>query len=332
MKDWWIRTGCFLTGYKYLILQNCSEVAQRTVKRYTAALIIIGILWAFIGYSFVGEYLKGGLYMRILGGVLFLIIILQVERQIILSDGHGKAKYWIRGAIAVIMAVIGSIIVDQIIFQQDITQQATFAIDKQVDSLMRTKATIIRQQIAEADSSLATKEAERNALLADLSAHPTIPIVTRVSQPVQTSRSSTDTAGKTQTNTGIKIVLITKIENITNPKGARVMPLESQIKELQSLKTAQENRLIKLRDEVEDEARANKGFLFELQLMYNILHDSSPALIVWLLWFFLLFGIEIFIMVNKLSHQETDYDVSLQHHMDLRKRKLKLMSMQFHEV
>ena len=105
-------------------------------------------------------------------------------------------------------------------------------------------------------------------------------------------------------------------------------PLDNQIKDLRKLKIEQENRLIKLRTEVESEARANKGFLFELKLMYDILHDSGAAFVVWLLWFLLLFGIEVFIVVNKLTHNETDYDVSIQHHMELRKRKLKLLASQ----
>jgi len=39
-------------------------------------------------------------------------------------------------------------------------------------------------------------------------------------------------------------------------------------------------------------------------------------------------GLEVFIMVNKLANVETDYDVSIRHHMDLQKRKLQLLAMQ----
>lgn len=158
MENHWVKFGCFLTGYKYRILQGCSEVAHRAVKRYTAALIIICTLWGFIGYTFVGKYLKGEWHMSLFGGALFVLIILQVERQIILSDPGGKAKYWVRGSIAFIMAIIGSIIIDQYIFREDIAHKELFELNAQVDSLMPSKQAELKRQINEADSGLAKKD------------------------------------------------------------------------------------------------------------------------------------------------------------------------------
>jgi hypothetical protein len=328
MNNWWLKTGCFLTGYKYAILDGCSEVSQRTVKRYTSALLIICILWAFIGYSFVGRYLKGEWYLSIMGAILFIVIILQVERQIILSDGHGKAKYWIRGAIAFIMAIIGSIVIDQIIFKEDIARKEVFELNSQVDSLMPSKEAVLRRQTTQIDSNINKKEIERSLLLNELSKHPTIQVVTKSNDAVPMSTTVVDSNNRTVTRTNLIRKTAVTVNSIDNPKRSMLGALDEQLKNLQTLKISGENRLIKLRSEVEQEAKANTGFLYELQLMYRILHDSGPAFFVWLLWFLLLFGIEIFIMVNKLTHIETDYDVCIQHHMELQKRKLKLLSMQ----
>ncbi|MDP9078872.1 MAG: DUF4407 domain-containing protein [Bacteroidota bacterium] len=328
MKDWWIKSGCFLTGYKYEILTGCSEIAQRAVKRYTSALIIICILWAFIGYSFVIKYLRGEWYLGILGAALFILIILQVERQIILADAKGQAKYWIRGMIACIMAIIGSIVIDQIIFREDIAHREILELNTEVDSLMPSKQAELRRQTAQIDSNISKKEAERVALLADLDKHPTIQMITRQNDAVPVTTTTIDSNKLTSTKT----VLVKKnaivVSSVPNPKMSMVPSLDQQVKDLRTIKVSQENRLIKLRTEVEREASANKGFLFELQLMFRILRDSGAALFVWLLWFMLLFGIEIFIMVNKLSHLETDYDACILHHMELQKRKLKLLAMQ----
>ena len=328
MNNWWLKTGCFLTGYKYAILDGCSEVSQRTVKRYTSALLIICILWAFIGYSFVGRYLKGEWYLSIMGAILFIVIILQVERQIILSDGHGKAKYWIRGAIAFIMAIIGSIVIDQIIFKEDIARKEVFELNSQVDSLMPSKEAVLRRQTTQIDSNINKKEIERSLLLNELSKHPTIQVVTKSNDAVPMSTTVVDSNNRSVTRTNLIRKTAVTVNSIDNPKRSMLGALDEQLKNLQALKISAENRLIKLRSEVEQEAKANTGFLYELQLMYRILHDSGPAFFVWLLWFLLLFGIEIFIMVNKLTHIETDYDVCIQHHMELQKRKLKLLSMQ----
>jgi hypothetical protein len=328
MKDWWIKTGCFLTGYKYAILTGCSEVAQRAVKRYTSALLIICILWAFIGYSFVSKYLKGEWYVSLVGAALFILIILQVERQIILSDSKGQVKYWIRGLIAAIMAIIGSIVIDQMIFREDIAHRELFELNAQVDSLMPSKEAELRRQSVRIDSNISKKETERVALLADLDKHPTIQMVTRQNDAVPVSSTTIDSNKLSRTSTVLVKKTSIAVNSVPNPKMSMLPSLDQQIKDLRAIKVTQENRLIKLRTEVEQEAGANKGFLFELQLMYRILLDSGPALFVWGLWFLLLFGIEIFIMVNKLSHVETDYDVCILHHMELQKRKLKLLAMQ----
>lgn len=75
MKNWWIRFGCFLTGYNYGIVRNSSEVAAKAVKKYTAALVIVCILWSFIGYSFTYRYLQGGLVASLIGAILAIVII-----------------------------------------------------------------------------------------------------------------------------------------------------------------------------------------------------------------------------------------------------------------
>ncbi|MFC0514609.1 DUF4407 domain-containing protein [Mucilaginibacter angelicae] len=332
MKDRWIKFGCFLTGYKYEVLQGCSEIAHRAVKRYTAALMIICILWAFIGYSFVSKYLAAEWYYSILGGVLFVLIILQVERQIILSDSQSKWKYGVRAFIALVMAVIGSIIIDQIIFREDIKHKALFELNAQVDSLLPAKQAELKRQLAETDSTINKKEIDRKAIADDVNKNPTINIVTKQTNPILVPTIRVDTNKTSTTQNRVVQRTTSTVNSIQNPKIAMLAPMDQQIKDLRSIKIGQENRVLKLRSEVEQEAKANSGFLFELQLMYHILRDSGPALFVWALWALLLLGIEIFIMVNKMTHGETDYDATIQHHMELQKRKLRLMAMQTREA
>lgn len=332
MKDRWIRFGCFLTGYKYEVLRGCSEIAHRAVKRYTAALLIICILWAFIGYSFVSRYLAAEWYYSVLGAVLFVLIILQVERQIILSDSQSKLKYGVRTFIAVIMAIIGSVIIDQIIFREDIKHKESFELNAQVDLLLPARERELKSQAAETDSTIAKKETERKTLVDELTRNPTIKMVSKQNDAIAVPTITTDSNKSTTTKTNLVRKTAVTINSVTNPKMSMLAPIDQQIKEIRAIKIDQENRILKLRDEVTQEAKANGGFLYELQLMYKILRDSGPALFVWALWALLLLGIEIFIMVNKMTHGETDYDATIQHHMELQKRKLKLLAMHTPEV
>ena len=94
MRNWWIRFGCFLTGYNYGIVRNSSEVAAKAVKRYTSALLIVCILWAFIGLYFYPAILRGSQWGSLAGAVVAVIIIFQIERQIILSINPSKWLYF----------------------------------------------------------------------------------------------------------------------------------------------------------------------------------------------------------------------------------------------
>ena len=53
---WWIKFGCFLTGWNSSILSQCSEASFKHLKKYTAALLILIIIWVFTGYCFAERY------------------------------------------------------------------------------------------------------------------------------------------------------------------------------------------------------------------------------------------------------------------------------------
>lgn len=67
MKNWWIKFGCFLTGYNYGIVRSSSEVSSKAVKKYTSAMLIVCILWSFVGFMFTQRYLRGNSWGSVVG-------------------------------------------------------------------------------------------------------------------------------------------------------------------------------------------------------------------------------------------------------------------------
>lgn len=120
MRDWWIKLGCFLTGWNYDILKNCTEASRKKLKKYTSAILILIIIWSFVGFSFAQNYLQAGTIKSVCIAVIFVIIVIQIERQIILNMGKNGWSNTARIIIAIIMALLGSVILDQIIFKDDI--------------------------------------------------------------------------------------------------------------------------------------------------------------------------------------------------------------------
>lgn len=147
MKNWWIRFGCFLTGYNYNTVRNSSEVAAKAVKRYTAAMVIVCILWSFIGYTFTQRYLQANLLGCIAGAAIAVVIIVQIERQIILSMHPNAGLFIFRGCLALMMALLGAVIIDQIILKQDIELEKISYVQKRVDDVLPSRTNELKKQI-----------------------------------------------------------------------------------------------------------------------------------------------------------------------------------------
>lgn len=316
-KDWWLKFGCFLTGYNYKIVRQSSEVSVKAVKKYTSALIIISILWALIGYSFTTRYLHVGIYGGITGACILVIVIIQIERQIILSVGKNFWAGVFRVFIGIIMSIIGSVIIDQITFKDDIEKRQISYNQKYIDSILPSKTIELKSQIRANDSLLTSKEAERLALQNELTRRPTISLTTSSTNYVVDSLGHSKPATKINNQT-----------SVPNPKASLLEPLQSQINSYITHKAKLEGQLITIREDLEDEVNSKTGFLDELQVLMSILLENAVALIVWILWFLFLLFIEMFVLVSKFGDRTHDYEETVLHQMNVRLEMLKKLNPQ----
>ncbi|MFD0765267.1 DUF4407 domain-containing protein [Mucilaginibacter lutimaris] len=328
MKNWWVKFGCFLTGYNYDILICSSEVAVKALKRYTSAMLIVCLLWSFIGYVFTERYMKAGVIGAIVGAATLCFIIVQIERQIILATHSNKLMHRFRVCIALAMALIGSIIVDQIIFQKDIELGKIESLNAKINKVLPDRTKDIKSQIVQLDQAVINKEGERQILMADITSHPTIKSVSSQSRSQPVITSTQDSSKNTKQSVNVVNINSVAVSYIPNPNIGLLNPLNEQLNLLRKEKSIKEASLIKLRSELEKEISEKTGFLDELIVMVNLIKGSVVALLVWLLWLSFLIGIELFVLVSKRGNEENDYDLTIKHHMELQKRKLRLMAAQ----
>lgn len=315
-REGWLKIGCFLTGYNYVILQGCSESSIKRVLRYTSAMLIICILWAFIGYTFTSRYLKTPWLLSITGAIVMVIIVIQIERQVILSNKTNKAPLIFRAVIALLMGIIGSILIDQMLFKEDIEQQKTLMMGEKVNKVLPDRARELKDQIKEIDSVLAAKEQESKLLSDEIEKRPMISVYTENREHFRT-REGKDSTKRT--------VAITKTPN---PKMELLKQVDLKNAGLRKDKNKKDSLMLTLRPIVEAELKQNVGFLDELELMWSLLTNSYVALITWIIWFVLLLGLECFILVSKWNEPEVDYDEVVRQQMELHLRRLRLLTNQ----
>ncbi len=300
---WLYSLMCFFVGYNKTLLSHCSEQSRNQVKKYFAALVILMILWGFIGYNLGRVYFKlSWLYASIVAAVLVFMVVM-VERQIILSSKNGWIAFT-RGLLAVAMAVLGAVITDQIIFQDDLEKMKITAVQEEVERLLPYRTMQLQQQIAEMDSIISAKESEKNKLTSDVERRPRI-----YNYDVEVERDSAN-------NVVRKII---NRQSIPNPKIEMLKDLNAQIKSLREEKRQKETQLLDMRQQLEEELKSKKGFIDEINLMIKLIWGSWGGGIAWGSFFLIFLAMELLIVVTKYFESESDYDKMIQYSAQVNK-------------
>lgn len=325
IQIWWLKLCCFLTGYNYYILSNCSEVSTRKVKKYTAALLIVSTVWAFVGYCFCERYIKLDAFGSILGAIVSVFIIVQIERQILLVDKTSRFLKLTRFGLAALMAIIGSLIIDQIIFKDDIEKNKLDSNQKQVKALMPEKTKEITDQITDLSLALKRKEIERNNLQDDIDRNPTQQRIELTSTLIPITNKTTDSNKISTEKTILRPNISKTTSEVPNPKIDQLPSIDKQITELTHQKIAKENMLLTVKADLEEIVVSKIGFIDELTIMITILEKSSIALIVYCIWFLFLLLLELLILIGKSYDTESDYDKTIQKQMNIHLKKIELL-------
>ncbi|PKQ64706.1 DUF4407 domain-containing protein [Raineya orbicola] len=296
-KSFWIRLGCWLIGYNYFLIKNCSEAAAKTVKKYLSALLVISTLWAFIGYTFAQRYLKTNEITSAVVSALMVFIVIQIERQIILSAKNKLASIS-RFFLGLVMATIGAIITDQILFKDDIEKYKIEDIQRKVNEILPVKTQELKQQIQVIDKNIEEKEKERAQIIEEITKSPTISIIS-----TSTKREKNEETGEIEI-TGNQV----NTQQIPNPKIEFVRKIDEQIKILREEKSKKENEVINSRESIEKELSSKIGLLDELKVLLNIILESKISGMVWGLFFCFFLFIELLVLLVKWTENYNDYD------------------------
>lgn len=300
--NWWIKLGCKLTGWSSSVLSQCSEASKTQLSKYTSALLILMIVWSITGFCFAQRYIGLPIWGCILVSLVFVTIVVMIERQILLALHPTKKLATFRLVIAIIMAIVGSSIFDQTMFGKDIDKQMADTIELQT-------ADLTQKRVSNIDSKLMAFQIEKDSLnkvnselQADVNAHPWI-----IQKSVTNSQNRLVVKGK------IKVVNNPSVttNQVANPKQIAIAANNEKIKQI----VLQENDLNKKKLTVEEDTRkecqANVGFLEELEAMVSIVTTRTVAGIFYVIFFLLLMSLELFVVTSKMGDEECDYELAI---------------------
>ena len=300
--SWWLKFGCKLTGWNETVLEQCSEASKSQLSKYTSALLILMIVWSIIGFCFAQRYIGLPIWGCVLVSVIFLTIIVMIERQILLAIHPTKMLATFRLIIAVVMAIVGSTIFDQTMFGKDIDKQMADTIEQQTANLTQKRVGVIDGKLDALRVEKDSLDKINSELQADINAHPWI-----------TQKSVTNSQAKLVVNGSIKTVNNPSVttNQVPNPKQAVVLANNEKVKQLDLQEKDWTKKKLTVEEDTRKECQANVGFLEELEAMVSIVTTRKVAGAFYAVFFVLLMSLELFVVASKFGDKECDYEMAV---------------------
>ena len=308
-----VNMGCILIGWNNAILKECGEASHRQYRKLLSAICIMMALWGTIGYCFADRYINvDSSVLKICIALIFMLIVLCVERVIILTVGKARLMTVMRIMLALCMAFLGACIFDQIIFRNDIQQAIQ---DHREDIIKETVAK--RLSIYESDIQRITHEmdslSKATILLGEeLQRRPTI--------------KGTNVTTQTQVVIG-EDGIPQKIKTQSVNTVTMANPLAEQLKANNEQIQIYSNQLEQLRLDKKDIAQTTTaevsqrapGFIEELEATLKVVSKSPVSMVFYIILFCFLTFLELFVLTIKMGDCKCDYDLIVENQLKLKK-------------
>ena len=300
--NWWIKLGCKLTGWNASVLSQCSEASKSQLSKYTSALLILMIVWSIIGFCFAQRYIGLPLWGCVLVAMVFVTIVVMIERQILLAMHPTKMLATFRLVIAIVMAIVGSTIFDQTMFGKDIDKQMADTIEQQTATLTLKRTGVIDGKLFAINVEKDSLDRLNSSLQADINANPWI-----------MQRSVTNSQERLVVNGRIRTVNNPSVttNQVANPKQDVVNANNEKIKQLSEQEKEWSKKKLTVEEDTRKECKANVGFLEELEAMVAIITNRWVAGAFYCVFFILLMSLELFVVASKMGDQECDYEMAV---------------------
>ena len=306
--------GCFLIGWNKEILNECGEASHRQFRKLLSAICIMMALWGTIGYCFAERYINiESTTLKVMVSMMFMLIVLCVERVIILTVGKARLMTLMRVMLALCMAVLGSCIFDQIIFSNDIRQ----AIQERREDVI--KETILkRMSIFDNDEKRITQEMDSLnkatiALGEELMKKPTIKSVNVSTQEQVVGVDENGNPKKAR-------IRNTEIVNVANPLAEQLKSNNSQIEIYQNqLEQLRQDKKDIAKNVTEEVSMRPLGFIEELEATLSVVSKSVVSLVFYIVLFCFLTFLELFVLTIKMGDTKCDYDLIVENQLRLKR-------------
>ena len=287
LKSIWTKLKCLLIGFDYDLISDSSIKSKKLLTQYFSAILIIIIIWFFIGFQLVREYIDpDSFWLSLTMGVIFVVIIVMVERQIILSSNVNYGQLIFRTLLGVIMAFIGATIIDAALFKNDIDIRKKLFNKEKIEERVSIRNVELEKQnlVLENEKEVVLIDLEKteekiakrgNKIQAFTNSYRTIV------QKDSTGNAKVDSLGKP-----ITFRVYERQSTLTdNPDIATATRLRNELSRINELLETNSKRKFDLRELVIKEVNGEKGIIQDLVILKDLLAAETVGFVFYTFWF-----------------------------------------------
>lgn len=274
-----------LKYYSLLIGENpeytktFQPASKRKIALYANCMMVPVILWFINTFLLVSHVLEGSLFSALIAATLAGFIIFLIERAIIMSNGS-KLIFWFRILLGFIIASLGSISMDEIIFKNDIDNQVKVYKQNEINNAVKRVEQDFAPKIANQQAIVAQKNIEWNQALKD-------------------AKSEADGTGGSRRKgvdgiTKIKMSIASKLESDYYAESLQLSALQS------NLEVQRNNAKLKAESDFNGNA-----FLIRIRAMFDLIAQDKFMKAVYILFTVFLFCLEFLVVLIKVGSKNS---------------------------
>jgi len=281
-----VKIYCKIIGADYRILIQSGPESKKKIVLLGNAILIPVFLWLATGYLLAHEVLQKEFQTSVICSLFCGLIVFLIERQILMAKGSWKQTA-VRIALGFCMASVGSIALDEVIFEEDIN----FQVQKNKDAHIAKELEIFKKT-TESEYLLLSGDAE-NARK-------------KWQQAMQNALSEADGSG----GSGKKgVSAITRLKLASSESLAKDYDIATDKLNKFSLQktSAVENKTKELL-----RAFNSNSLLIRIKAMHDLVFENTSMMIVYILFSTVLFILEFIVILTKNSVSTTTYDKKIE--------------------
>jgi len=295
------RFCCILVGDDYDLLSRINDAkSNKKIQMFAMLMFLPMMLWGMTIFLIMQNVFMANLVQTFIATLTTVFIVGVVQRSLIMSKGDFWTKV-IRYLIAIVLSLIGSFLIDEVIFEKDINRK-----------IMEDHKSKIEARIE------ASKYEYENKIIA-----PQEKVVAQAA--VKYDKASNNVSNETSAlkGTGIKgagqaVKVLSKQEQIERER------YDIAKKELDILRASKEETLkakaeqIRKEEVINDPSKSENinsiGLMYKIGAMFKLIASEWYMMVFWFVLTLLFFLFEMLPVFIKISESETFYEKLVEYH------------------